>query len=367
MNTSFNNSSLHLGSTSWPESNTNRPTLPRDKQIGKGAPIFMSFIMVIMILISVSGNFIVCYIVYRKPTMRSGINLLLANLALSDLLLSVISMPMAIILLNKQQLKVDQLTCNIGAIFFYKFQTEKILLLVAISIDRYFIIVRRKDNLNTFRAKIISGITWLLSLLLTLPPILGFGHYFYYKPQCILGTRVLSNTDKTFVFIFESLSGFLPCLVIVVSYSLILRTVRRNCFRVQNHPPVNPTAMHRKGKMFIDYSYKTRTFTTIAMLSIVYMLCVLPLKIVETSLALTGKETSSSLILGVLWLSYGHAALNPVIYTIRIKKFREACVDALPKPCLMIPKFMPRKTRRRIRPYALYEVGKTPAVLTTVV
>eukprot|EP00794_Sanderia_malayensis_P000523 gene523-1174_t len=360
-NSSFNRS-LSTALSYYSQKNVTEP-------VNKHVRALLSFLLALMIVISVSGNFIVCYIVYRKPAMRSGINLLLANLALSDLLMSVVPMPMAITFLNLQSLQINEVACTFSAILFFKLQTEKIFLLVTISVDRYYIIVKRRDNLNTFRARIISLSIWFGSLMLTIPPMFGWGIYTYQSMQCqcMLKLAGLTAPDVVYVFFFNIISGLLPCAIMVVCYGLILRKVRRNCFRVQNHPPVNPTAMHRKGKLFIDYSYKTRTFTTISMLSFIYIACILPLKIVEISAVITGTAPSYSTMLGVICLSYSHTALNPIIYTIRIKKFREACIEALPKACLMFPKFVPLKTRQRIRPYALYEVSRDSNAITTVI
>lgn len=338
--------------------------------IEEGSRIFLTIIMLIMIMISLCGNILVCYVVYRKPAMRSGINLLLANLALSDLVMSGTCMPLSIAYLNIENSKVINSTvCQLEAVLYLKLQTEKILLLVVISIDRYYIIVKRKDNLNTFKAKLIIAVTWLLSLTLTIPPIIGLGRYTYFsfRPQCSLQLMAISLPALIWVSVFNACSGFLPCVVMILSYGLILRTVRRNCFRVQNHPPVNPTAMHRKGKLFIDYSYKTRTFTTISLLTFVYIICVLPFKITEVWTANNARPVSSSLSLGTLWLSYSHTALNPIIYTIRIRKFREACFEIIPKSILTLPDLMPMKARRRIRPHSLYQVSKQPSIVTTVI
>ena len=336
---------------------------------GEGLRIVLSIIMLIMIIISLIGNVLVCYVVYRKPAMRSGINLLLANLALSDLLMSVTCMPLSVAFLNMKRYAIDSTLCQIEAVFYLKFQAEKIFLLVVISVDRYFIIVKRKDNLNTFKAKLIIAVTWLFSLLLTIPPLFGLGRYSYFsfRPQCSLQLINIGMPDMTWIAVFNTFSGFLPCGVMIMSYGFILRTVRRNCFRVQNHPPVNPTAMHRKGKLFIDYSYKTRTFTTISLLTFVYIVCVLPIKFMELWIATNERAVPTSFALGILWLSYAHTALNPIIYTVRIRKFREACLEIMPKSILTLPDMIPMKARRRIRPHSLYQVNKQLSIVTTII
>lgn len=53
----------------------------------------MATVLVLMIAIGFLGNTIVCLIVYQKPAMCSAINLLLATLAFSDIMLSLVCMP----------------------------------------------------------------------------------------------------------------------------------------------------------------------------------------------------------------------------------------------------------------------------------
>ena len=334
----------------------------------KSAKILVNAVVLIVMILALSGNFMVCYIVYRRPAMRSGINLLLANLAMSDFCTSLICTPLLVAVLNIQKCEcpLGDVVCQLSAVLYISFQTEKGIILVVISIDRYFIIVKRKDTLGTQKAKIISGTSWILAIATAVPPLIGWGKYVYIPGhlQCMLKLKNRTKAEFSYVIFTFVFTGMLPLFIMCVSYCLILRTVRRNCFRVQNHPPVNPTAMHRKGKMFIDWSYKTRTFTTILILSLIFTICTFPFKSAELWMAVHDQHLSSATIIGLLCFSYMHIALNPIVYSIRIKKFREACMDILPRTIVTLPTCIPPKSRRRIRPHILYQVDKSSTVTT---
>ena len=334
--------------------------------------IFLSALLCLVAIISLAGNSLICYLVYRRPAMRSAINLLLANLALSDLLLTIFNMSVALVVLNLQNWPLNRGLCQLNVVLFGLFNAEKVSVLVVISVDRLYIIKHRKDVLNQCKAKIITAVSWGIALLLVLPPVFGWGSIKWTDGQVQCNIDFQDVYSPSYIITSRSIIYFLPSFIMIVLFMHILEAVRKNRFRVQNHPPVNPTAMHKKGKMFIDYSYKTRTFTTLLILSLVYLACMLPLSIIDIWLSQRDNNVQSSavqsgtkrLYIGLLWLSYSNSAFNPLIYYYRISKFRETCANFLPKNSMSLPKFMPTRTRRRIRPHVMYQVGKAGTKVT---
>ena len=58
-----------------------------------GATVAYSFILVV----SLVGNFLIVLIVYKTPTLRKPINMLIANMAMSDLLYPIFTFPVLVV------------------------------------------------------------------------------------------------------------------------------------------------------------------------------------------------------------------------------------------------------------------------------
>lgn len=324
----------------------------------------LGLVFVLMCLVSILGNSVVCYIVYQKPAMRSAINILLATLAMADLLTASLCMPFAIVSFVAQRWIFGDVFCQINAILFNFLVTEGTFVLLTISVDRFMIIVQRKDTLTPRKAKMYIVISWVLSFVVVLPPIFGWGKYGFElgQIQCSLEWPSRDAVDLSYGLFFFITTFSIPLVLMAYCFGSILRTVRRNSTRIQNHPPVPGgvmTKMHRPGKMNIDYSFKTRAFTTILILFILFVICGLPFTVIRFHLLFKGyaKSLSYTADVVVVLINYLNCTLKPIIYYIRISKFREACLDIMPSWC-HVPHCLPGRTMRRIRPHVVYEVDK---------
>ncbi|XP_033635498.1 high-affinity lysophosphatidic acid receptor-like [Asterias rubens] len=347
-------------------------SLPVSLPMSLGAIIPLTILMVCMIFISILGNSIVCLIVYQKPAMRSAINLLLANLAFADIMVSLFCMPFALITLLQGAWILGQVMCEITAFLYIFFVMEATFILATISVDRYFIIVRRKDKLNPHRAKIVIGVSWLSSFLVAFPPVVGWSHLGYSPGQAQCRVQMPINpADKAYIVCLYLAIFYIPCAAMSFSYLFILNTVRRNSLRVQNHPEslsisqankLGLTTLPRPSRVNMDMSFKTRAFTTILLLFIVFIMCWAPSAIgMYVELFSESHRMNPFAEAVIVWLTYLNSAFNPIIYCWRIKKFREACRELAPKTFRLLPK-LPGRTRRRIRPSAMYECNEQSSV-----
>ncbi|XP_028413799.1 high-affinity lysophosphatidic acid receptor-like [Dendronephthya gigantea] len=319
--------------------------------------VFAIIAIVFMIATAVFGNAVVCYIVYQKPAMRSSINLLLANLAFVDVLIALLCMTASLVTVIGEEWLLGSVLCKVNAFCFSFLVTESTYILLAISWDRYLIIVRREETLTPYKAKVIISITWVISFILSLPPTFGWGRYNYEK-----GHIVCSLDDDAFSYslVFYILTIIIPMLIMGYVYYRILCTVRKNSTKVVNHPPVSgvETRVHKRGKMNIDYGFKTRAFLTILILFIGYFFCFLPYLVTRLDLV-TGRnlETTSFTQVVLILLCYLNSVLNPMVYYVRIGKFREACRDIVPSCCCLSFLCVPKRPLRRVCPHVIYEVS----------
>ncbi|KAM4795481.1 putative G-protein coupled receptor 45 [Rhinophrynus dorsalis] len=329
--------------------------------------ILLAIIMIMMIAIAFLGNAIVCLIVYQKPAMRSAINLLLATLAFSDIMLSLFCMPFTAVTIITGSWHFGTQFCQISAMLYWFFVLEGVSILLIISVDRFLIIVQRQDKLNPHRAKIMIATSWVLSFCISFPSVVGWTlvEVPTRAPQCVLGYTEFS-ADRAYAVMLIVAVFFIPFSIMLYSYLCILNTVRRNAVRIHNHADslclsqvskLGLMGLQRPHQMNVDMSFKTRAFTTILILFIGFSLCWLPHSVFSLLSVFSRRfyYSSSFYIIStcILWLSYLKSVFNPVIYCWRIKKFRESCMEFMPKTFKILPKVHGR-TRRRIRPSTIY-------------
>ena len=319
--------------------------------------ICVMIILALMIATAVFGNAVVCYIVYQKPAMRSSINLLLANLAFVDVLIALLCMAASFVTLAAHDWIFGDVLCKINAFCFSFLVTESTYILLAISWDRYLIIVCREETLTPYKAKIVIGITWIISFILSFLPTVGWGEYGFKKGHIIC---TLNDAALSYSVVFCTVTIIIPMLMMAYVYYRILCTVRKNSTKVVNHPPVSgvETRIHKRGKMNIDYGFKTRAFLTILILFVGYFLCFLPYLFTRLD-AVTGRHLATTYFTEVviILICYLNSVINPLVYYVRIGKFREACRDIVPSCCCLPLLCVPKRPLRRVCPHVIYEVS----------
>ncbi|KAM9803420.1 high-affinity lysophosphatidic acid receptor [Syngnathus typhle] len=384
----FCNESLLEGCDFMEPDDANQPTSsppsePGTPLISVTLRVTLAAIMIFMITIGFLGNSIVCLIVYQKPAMRSAINLLLATLAFSDIMLSLLCMPFTAVTLGSTDWSFGSGFCRASIMLYWLFVLEGVSILLIISVDRFLIIVQRQDKLTPHRAKVLIAGSWLLSLCVSLPSIVGWrtgtaGAGVVWVPQCVLGYSE-SVADRGYTVLLAVAVFFAPFSVMLYSYMCILNTVRRNTLRVHSHasepsclPALNQVSkmrligLQRPPQIKVDMSFKTRAFTTILILFVGFSVCWLPYTVVSL-LAVFSRQFYFSpnfypISIGALWLSYLKTVFNPIIYCWRIRKFREACQEFFPKSCRLCPRVGGR-SRRRVRPSNIYVCSETQSAV----
>ncbi|XP_023617845.1 probable G-protein coupled receptor 45 [Myotis lucifugus] len=333
-------------------------------------------LLVLMIAVGFLGNSVVCVIVYQRPAMRSAINLLLATLAFSDIMLSLCCMPFAAATLVTVRWRFGDSFCRLSAALYWFFVLEGVAALLIISVDRFLIIAQRQDRLTPRRAKAIIAASWALSFCVSAPSLAGWTlvEVPARAPQCVLGYTELP-AGRAYVVTLVVAAFFAPFGVMLGSYLGILHAVRKNAVRVRNQSDTLDLRQlaraglrrrQRQQQVSLDLSFKTKAFTTILILFVGFSLCWLP-HAVYSLLSVFSRRfycspsfyTTSSC---VLWLGYIKSVFNPIVYCWRIKKFREACIELLPQTFQILPR-VPERIRRRVQPSTIYTCNENQSAV----
>ncbi|XP_030638723.1 probable G-protein coupled receptor 63 [Chanos chanos] len=337
--------------------------------------IFFCFVIICILLVAFLGNIVVCLMVYQRSAMRSAINILLASLAFADMMLAVLNMPFAMVTAVTTKWIFGDAFCRVSAMFFWLFVIEGAVILLIISIDRFLIIVQKQDKLSPHRAKVLIVVSWIISFCFSFPLAIGLPSLQIPSraPQCVFG-YTSDQGYHAYVVLVTLVFFFVPFLVMLYTFMGILNTIRHNAIRIHSQTDsiclsqaskLGLMSLQRPFQMNIDMSFKTRAFTTILILFSVFTVCWAPFttySLVSTfSSGFYYKENFFEVSTWLLCLCYLKSALNPLIYYWRIKKFRDACLDLMPKYFKFIPQ-LPGHTKRRIRPSAIYVCGEHRSV-----
>jgi neuropeptide Y receptor len=129
----------------------------------------------IFIVVGTLGNLLTCYVVARKTRMRTFLNLLIVNLAVSDVMLCVITQPLNIIKFTRLHWIFGDAMCKAVPLFAGTNVFVSTITISAIALYRYALIVHPTVTwpMDTSAIYVTLAVTWLLAILLA-SPLLAF-------------------------------------------------------------------------------------------------------------------------------------------------------------------------------------------------
>ncbi|RWS11502.1 G-protein coupled receptor-like protein [Dinothrombium tinctorium] len=180
-----------------------------------------------IILLTVTGNVMVIISIFIYRPLRSVQNMFLISLAVADITLAVIVMPIHLIytILDKWIFGVH--ICEMWLTFDVLCCTASILNLCAIALDRYWAI---HDPINYARKRTMRHVlfmiscVWVISALVSIPPLLGWNdwpEYFDENTPCKL------SEEKGYVIYSACGTFYVPMVIMTIVYFKIYRTTRK--------------------------------------------------------------------------------------------------------------------------------------------
>ncbi|XP_029442179.1 5-hydroxytryptamine receptor 1A [Rhinatrema bivittatum] len=188
-----------------------------------------SLFLGILILCSIIGNACVIAAIALERSLQNVANYLIGSLAVTDLMVSVLVLPMAALyqVLNKWTL--GQVTCDIFNSLDVLCCTSSILHLCAIALDRYWAITDPIDYVNKRtprRAAILISLTWMIGFLISIPPMLGWR-----TPEDRADPDACKISKDHGYTIYSTFGAFyIPLILMLVLYGRIFKAAR---FRIR--------------------------------------------------------------------------------------------------------------------------------------
>ncbi|RUS85433.1 hypothetical protein EGW08_006824 [Elysia chlorotica] len=212
--------SAHNGSTfsiSTNIANTDTTDLPSDAvERPLVATILIGLALALLVILTITGNVLVIASVALHSNLRTTTNYFIANLAIADLLLGTTVLPFSATWEVLQYWVFGQIFCDIWAAIDVLCCTASILSLCVISIDRYIGVTRPLQHARIMRharAVYVIVCVWLLSLIISVAPLIGWKEAPHPDPRVCTVT-----TQPGYVLFSVAGSFYIPCLIILGVY-----------------------------------------------------------------------------------------------------------------------------------------------------
>ncbi|THD27418.1 5-hydroxytryptamine receptor 1 [Fasciola hepatica] len=181
--------------------------------------VFLGLITVL----TIGGNLLVVLAVSLVKKLRTPSNFLIVSLAVSDVLVGVTAMPLAEFKQLVGSWTLGEALCDMYIVFDVLLCTASILNLCAISIDRYLAITRPLQyaaKRTPKRMMLMIAIVWVVSALISIPPIFGFKETFI-PGMCEYSSNIIYQIYAT------AGAFYIPLIVMIVLYGRIFILARR--------------------------------------------------------------------------------------------------------------------------------------------
>ncbi|CAG9819914.1 unnamed protein product [Phaedon cochleariae] len=181
-------------------------------------------------------NLCVIVLMWKDKQLWTPLNIILFNLVCSDFSVSILGNPWTLSSALSQRWIFGKTMCKMYGFFMAILGISSITSLAVLAYERYTIVSKPFRNHGLTRKGalyLVAGI-WLYSLLLTVPPFLGWGKYVNEAANisCSVNWEEQSMNAMTYILYLFAFGLVVPMGVIVFSYLHIIFTMRKNQIRM---------------------------------------------------------------------------------------------------------------------------------------
>ena len=319
----------------------NHSGLNNTSQLSSAGPsdveiISQAVILIIVLIVSVGGNGLVCFLVFTVKQLQIPTNYFILSLALADFLFAVICLPFRIVNVLQYYLWTLGLgTCKFWVWLDIVFCSASIANLAAISVDRYLKIASplTYDIRMTSRRVVFILITlWGYSTsLASLSFVSGDGS------GIVVRNQMCYTDNKIFLTVISVIGFFAPFAIMLLMYCFVFKVAvgqAKELFRLQEslYTGSQPKARRKSSRISTGtIFFEVKATKTLIILLSVFCICWSPFFVLTLlslhSKALLGLPAWLSKLLKIVFvhlLPNCNAAFNPIIYTTYNLQFRKA-------------------------------------------
>lgn len=312
------------------------------------------------------SNAFVIATIYQSRKLHTPANFLIASLAVTDLLVSILVMPISALYTVSQTWTLGQVMCDIWLSSDITCCTASILHLCVIALDRYWAItdaVEYSKKRTPARAAGMIATAWVIAISISLPP------FFWRQVKAEEVTSCNVNTDHIFYTIYSTFGAFyIPTLLLIALYGRIYVEARKRILKQSHNKPgkrltsahlitnspgsVASTTSLNYGtndssscdttscanvsqvkvtvsdalleKKRISAARERKATKTLGIILGAYIICWLPFFIYTLLVPVCESCFQPELFDIFTWLGYLNSLINPIIYTMSNEDFKQA-------------------------------------------
>ena len=284
-------------------------------------------ILVCLILLSFVGNVLVCIAVFKRVHLRTIPNMFITNLAVSDILMAIVCMPISLHVLISGKWPFSSSVCDMHGFFIFTFGIVSQVNMSVIAVNRYFALCRPFQCKAIFtKINVLSmiAILWILPSVASVPPLVGWGYYAFHpgKALCIYPFHVNLIYAMTIQILFIAF----PMGLIVFSYTRCILSIKSSN-RQMTEMSDDPSSVGQESRK----AREVRATWTMLFSTLGFSMCWLPVSVIsfiETFGA--GGNLPRQVFILYSFLIFLSSTINPFIYCLLNGDFRKAFWEVIP-------------------------------------
>ena len=290
--------------------------------------IVESCIFVLLNIATLVGNSLVCLAFYRNPTLRTVTNYFVLSLALIDLSMAVLVMPVTTTFVTTRYMIANHLSCKLHYFCVTVSGGVSLWTVMLLAINRYFCVVRPALYANIFskkRSVAMAVSVWVVTIAVVTVVYFPTGK----QPRKLTVEPVAPCVQFLQSMFLSKIYGSLPIVsiavpsvTIVVCYIKIYQTIR------QHNAASAPSSQGGHSSYGVEEAKITRMLTVVV---VGFYLCWLPplINITLLSLALLGETAMNYGNFSFFVPLFASSVINPMVYGTMSQSFRKEVLKIL--------------------------------------
>lgn len=289
---------------------------------GDGAVSVMAVLLLIFMVLAVLGNSMVVLTVIRHRGMRTRTNMFIVNLAVADILVALLDMPVSLATLLRGDWVMGRAFCQFNGFTMALLLMCSIHTLMYMSLHKY-LSISRPFNRGEGRRRVACFLaaSWLWPFFCAITPFLGLTEIVYKRGASQCGPAYPRDLKMySHSALITVTNYFIPLGVMAFCYINIFRIIADHMVRIKAHMGLHNSVVQQK-----------RINITLLLVLACFLLCWTPYIFYTFYVNSRGAKTHVPYILNPLsyWFGYLNSACNPIIYAFRSPSFRHGYKEIL--------------------------------------